>query len=386
MKLRLRFVLLGLVLFSLMSEFVFAQNGKPLNGDEQLRFDMAYLNGNREKILGNNEEAIKQFTVCYKLNPTNAALNYMMGGTYFEMKKYEEAANYAEAAVKFDASNAWYKELLVDCYISQNKNKEAAKLLIDIARQRKEVEYLLKASYVYVMIKDYKSALKVLTEAEKAVGPDEDIITRKEQIYLAQNNLQKATAEIQKLIQANPDNPKYRGMLADLYWANGRAEEAAAIYLSIVKEHPDNGFALFALSDYYKLKGEKDQWYSFLKRGMASQDVEVKTKINVLSGFIGGKEFTDQLSRTFELAEIFSKAHPDDATAYLVLGDVYQQQQKLDSARIQYRKALAINPSTFLGWQQLIYCSSQLNNSVLLFSLMRFEPRTSRFGSYGPTG
>jgi tetratricopeptide (TPR) repeat protein len=383
----LRFGKVYLVLWSLMGSFVFAQNGKPLKADEQMKFDMAYMNGNREKILGNNEEAIKQFSNCYKINPTNAALNYMMGSTYFELKKYDEATNYAEAAVKLDASNAWYKELLVDCYISQNKNKEAAKMLVDIAHQRKEVEYLIKASYVYVMIKDYKSALKVLTEAEKIVGIDEDIVTRKEQIYLAQNNLNKAIDEVQKLIRANPDNPKYRGMLADLYWANGRAEDAATIYLSIVKEYPTNGFALFALSDYYKLKGDKDEWYSYLKRGMASPDVDVKNKINVLSEFIGGKEFPDQLNRTFELAEIFSSTHPDDATAYLVLGDVYQQQQKLDSARLQYRKALVINPSTFAAWQQLIFCTSQLNNSTYLLAdceeAIQYFPNEPAFYAYG---
>ncbi len=387
MSLLLRFGKVYLVLWSLMGSLVFAQKSKPLSADDLLKFDMAYMNGNREKILGNNEEALKHFNNCYKLNPSNAALNYMMGGTYFELRKYDLATYHAEAAVKLDASNIWYKELLVDCYISQNKNKEAATLLEKIAHQRKEVEYLLKASYVYVMMKDYKSALRVLTEAEKIAGVDEDIITRKEQIYLAQNNLSKAIAEVQKLINANPTNPKYRGMLADLYWANGHAEEAAEIYRSILIDNPGNGFALFALSDYYKLKGDKEQWYSYLKRGMASQDVDVKNKINVLSGFIGGTEFPDQLNRTFELAEIFSTAHADNATAYLVLGDVYQQQRNYDSARVQYRKALAITPSIFIAWQQLIFCTSQLMNNTYLLAdceeAIEYFPNEPAFYAYG---
>lgn len=383
----LRAVLLVMVLINLTGSFVYAQKGKPLTADNQLKFDLAYMNGNREKILGNNEEALTYLNVCYRLEPTNAALNYLMGSVYFDLKKYNDATFFAEAAVKNDASNTWYKELLIDCYISQNKNKEAAKLLVDIAHQRKDVEYLLKASYVYVMIKDYKSALKVLNEAEKIVGPDEDIITRKEQIYLAQNDLKKAIQEVEKLIKAHPENPKYRGMLADLYWANGRSEEAGAIYHSILKEFPGNGFAMFALADYYKLKGDKDQWYSYLQQGMASKDVDPKSKINALSTFIGGTDFPDQLNRTFALAEIFSQTHPDDATAYLVLGDVYQQQQKLDSAHVQYRKALAINPSMFLGWQQLVFCSSQLmNNKVLLADCeeaIQYFPNEAAFYAYG---
>lgn len=365
---------------------MFAQKSAPIPDDQQLRFDIAFVNGNKEKILENYEEAIKYFLFCYKIDPNNAALNFVLGECYLEQKQAEQAEHYVSTAIKIDKQNTWYKELLVDIYIARKKNKEAAKLLVEIARLKQDADYLLKAAYVYTMMKDFKSALKCLNEVEKNVGINEEIVSRKEQIYLAQNQVDKAIAEIKKLIAAFPDEPKYKGMLADLYWANGNSEAAVAIYQEILRQNPQNGFALFAMADYAKSKNQLEEWYAYLKKGMASSDVDVKSKINVLSGFIAGNEFGNQIERTFELAKIFSDTHPTDITAFLVLGDVYAKQQKFDSARLEYRKALKIEPATYIAWQQSVFCSSQLlNNQYLLEDCegaIEYFPNESAFYVY----
>jgi tetratricopeptide (TPR) repeat protein len=149
--------------------------------------------------------------------------------------------------------------------------------------------------------------------------------------------------------------------------ANGKWDKAVTIYNDILKKDPSNGFALFALADYYHSKNNKEKWYSLLKEGMASKNVEAKSKINVLSAFMVGVDFENQSARTFELAIIFSEANRGEAAPYLVLGDLYAQQRKFDSARLEYRNALAIEPATYIAWQQLVFCSSQLlNNEFLL--------------------
>ncbi len=338
-----------------------------MSDDDRLKFDLAFVNGNREKILFNYDEALKQFRYCYGLQPENAAVNFIIGDVYFQKKMYEDAERYVADAVKLDKENIWYKELLVDVYIARKKNKEAAELMLAVAREKKEVQNMLQASYLFVMAKDYSKAIKVLEEVEKNVGINEDVVKQKEQIYLAQNKLSKAIQEVEKLIKAFPSETKYMGMLADLYVANGKAEKALEIYNEILRKEPENGFALFSLSDYYRAKNDKEKWYSLMKAGMASKDVDAKSKINVLSSFMGGQDFTDQSARTFELATIFAKANDTEAAPYLVLGDLYAQQRKYDSARFEYRRALTIEPSTYVAWQQLIYCSSQmLNNELLL--------------------
>jgi tetratricopeptide (TPR) repeat protein len=364
-----------------------AQKGsKPLSDNDQLKFDLAFVNGNKEKILFNYDDALKQFRYCYGLQPDNAAVNFIIGDVYFQKKMYEDAERYVAEATKLEKDNIWYKELLVDIYIARKKNKEAAELMLNVARTKKEVQNMLQSSYLFVMAKDYSKAIKVLNEVEKKAGMNEDVVKQKEQIYLAQNKLSKAIKEVEKLIKAFPGETKYMGMLADLYTANGKQEKAVIIYNDILKKEPNNGFALFSLSDYYHSKGDNEKWYSLLKAGMASKDVDAKSKINVLSAFIGGREFTDQQARTFELTAIFIEAHGTEAAPYLVMGDLYAQQHKYDSARLEYRKALAIEPSTYIAWQQLVYCTSQLYNNELLLTdceeAIEYFPNEPAFYTY----
>jgi tetratricopeptide (TPR) repeat protein len=376
-----------LLCFCVFAASVNAQKNRPLSEEQQLKFDIAFVNGNKEKILVNYDDAIKQFAFCYGLNPQNAALNFVLGDTYFQKKQYESAEKYTLVAIRLEPTNVWYKELLVDIYIGLKKNKEAANLLTIVGREKKEVDYLLKSAYLYTLIKDYGNAIKVLEEVEKNIGINEDIVIRKEQIYLAQNKLDKAIKEVKKLNGAYPANLKYKGMLADLYWANGKTTEAIVIYKSILLENPTNGFALFALADYHKSIKEYSTWFDYLKRGMASSDIDAKTKVSVLSMFMGGKEFEDQSDKMLSLARVFVQGNSNEPLPYMVLGDLYGQQRKFDSARIEYRKALAIEPGTYLAWQQTIYCSSQLiNNTFLLLDCedaLIYFPNEAAFYAYG---
>lgn len=371
----------------LLSIPAFAQKGKPLSEENQRKFDFAFVSGNKEKILNNHDKALEYFSDCYKIDPKNAALNFVMADVFFQQKKYATAEHFGTEAVVLDKTNSWYKELLVDIYIAQKKNKEAAKLLADIGRDKKDADYLFKAAYLYSITGEYSTALSILTEIEKYIGLNEEVVMRKEQIYLAQNKLPKAIKEVERLIESDPKNLKYQGMMADLLWANGKGEEAAVIYQNILKESPTNGFAAFALADYYKLKQDYTKWYDYLKLGMASTDVESKAKITVLSSFIGGTEFQDQSQRLTELAIIFAAANPGDPMPYLVLGDLFGQQQKYDSARIEYKKALAIEPATFIAWQQTVFCSTQLlNNDTLLHDCeeaISYFPAEPAFYVYG---
>ncbi len=378
-----------LIVFALclLSFGVAAQKGKPLSDLDRQKFEFAFVSGNKEKILNNYDKALEYFNDCYKLDPKNDAVNFVMAEVYYHQEKFAAAEQYCKEAVALDKTNSWYKELLVDIYISQKKNKDAAKLLADIGREKKDADYLLKSAYLYSVIQDYGTALKLLDEVEKYIGLNEDVVIRKEQIYLAQNKLPKAIKEVDRLIKAYPGNVKYQGMMADLLWANGKGEEAAAIYKKILNENPGNGLAAFALADYHKLKQDNTKWYEYLKLGMASSDVDSKTKVSVLSSFVTGTEFDNQQERFGELAKIFAAANPGDPMPFLVLGDVYVQQQKYDSARAEYKKAIALEPSTYIAWFQLVFSSANLlNNDTLLHDCeeaISYFPAEPAFYAYG---
>src|SRR5690606_16128683 len=55
-----------------------------------------------------------------------------------------------------------------------------------------------------------------------------------------------------------------------------------------------------------------------------------------------------------ELASITAQAHPAEAKAFSVYGDVLFQENKLKEAEEAYRTALGLNKQVYLIWEQLL--------------------------------
>ena len=106
-----------------------------------------------------------------------------------------------------------------------------------------------------------------------------DVIIKKEQVYLQANKVNKAILEVERLIKYYPTDLKYKGMLADLYLSKKDDQKANEIYNEILRQDPENGYANIALSEYYRSKKENDLAYSYLKKAIASPDLEIKYKI-----------------------------------------------------------------------------------------------------------
>jgi len=345
---------------------VFAQKSKPLSEYQQLEFDRNYINANKEKILNNFDESIKLFKACLTLQPDNAAVNYMLSRIYFEKQLFEDAELYAKRAVSFDENNSWYKKQLAEVYRQQKKYKEAAPVFEKAAEMDKDAGMEIEAAYMYVLAKEYKKAIKALDKIEKVTGLNEEVIKQKEQIYLAQNKLKKAIREIEKLIKAYPQDQRYVGMLADLYMANNKTQKGVELYNDVLKKDPANGSAHFALADYYHSAGDKENYYSHLKAGVASPSIDVKSKLQMLVSFIASRDFENQHDRCFDLANIFIQANPSEPSAFMLLADLYYQDKDFESARNYYLKATSIEPSMIMAWQQIIFCSSELRNNIYL--------------------
>jgi tetratricopeptide (TPR) repeat protein len=116
-------------------------------------------------------------------------------------------------------------------------------------------ELYFEASLMYASAAKYSKALELMDELEKITGINEEISLQKERLYLAQNKLKKAVAEMQRLSDAYPQEMRYVGMLAEIYAANGQQDKAFELYQKILQNEPNNGFAHFAIADYWREKG-----------------------------------------------------------------------------------------------------------------------------------
>jgi len=86
-------------------------------------------------------------------------------------------------------------------------------------------------------------------------------------------------AELQKLIDSNPKEPRYYGLMADFYLNEKDDVNALKYYNKILEIDPDNGFVLFSLTSYYRQKEDKAKAWEYVRKGFLNKSVEVDTKI-----------------------------------------------------------------------------------------------------------
>lgn len=358
------------LLLLLATQCVYAQPAKLLPEEQQIAFDTHFINGNRYLMLKMPDEAVKEFKEALRINPNEATTNYLLAQVYLQKGLLTDAETYALKSTLIDKENTWYKKNLAEIYRQQKQYKKGAEVYAYLyQKEPKNLNYLYDATYLYVMGNQLSSALKLLQQGEKIVGINEDIIKQKQSIFLAQGKPQKAITEMQKLTTAFPKNTRYMGLLADLYLNAGKEKEADELYNQILAIEPDNGYALLALADGLRNQKRFNEWFDYTLKAIKSQSVDTKTKLKVVVECITGKEFgAKQNEKSMELAQALAVAEFDESAVWVLLGDMYAQQNNLKIAHEQYQKALKIDPSNFQIWQQLVYSATELGDQQIVLN------------------
>jgi len=337
---------------------------KHVQTNADLSFKNDYFEGIREKTLGNLEAAAKNFSRCVQANPKNSAANYELAQVYNQLNRVNEAVLFAKNAFELEPANKWYAQQYAQCLQRKQEYNEASKVIERTAKlNNNNPDILLSWANSLLMAGKYRDALKIYNQIEKETGINEDIIEQKQRIYLKLGNVDKAAEELKKLVELNPHEPVYLGMLADLYNVNGQPKKAFEYFEKILAIDPENGFVHISLSDYYQSKGETDKANAELKKAFANKQVDIDTKMRILiSYFDASEKDINQKSFANELLDLLVQAHPNEAKSYSILGDFLYRDKKIKEARDAFKKALELDNSRFVIWNQILLLDADLSD------------------------
>ena len=335
-----------------------------LTGKEKQNFDYLFFEANKEKILGNYELAETYFIQALKMDQNNAAALYEVANIYVLQKEKVKALVFSKKAASIDPDNIWYQLLYADC-LKQNKlPAEVVGVYERIVKKNPDnIDYYYDLANAYLTINKPGDALKLFDKMESKFGITEEISMSKLNIYKNTNNFDKALEDVQKLIKSYPKEAKYYGMLGELYQSKGMNDKALQAYTDLIKLDPSNAFVHLSLADYYRSQKQNDKAYSEIKFAFKSKELDIDTKIKILLSYY---EITDKYPElkpeADTLCKILVDVHPDEAKAFAMYGDFLIRDKKLEEARIQYRKAVAIDKEKYALWEQLMYIDSELND------------------------
>ena len=231
---------------------------------------------------GHIEAAKATLREAMKLDPGDGESQLVLVDVLRQVGQIDDAVQILRTAAKKEPNNPLFELTLADLLTKTDRNDEAIKMLEDMLKRHADNDQVV--SYV-------RQSLSV--------------------IYVNRGDYGKGEAQLELLLQRNPDDPGPNNDLGYLYAEQGKnLEKAESMIRKALQEDPDSFAYLDSLG-----------WVLF-KRG------KVKEALEPL------KKAAEQMK-----SETERRGASPDATILEHLGDVYFQLQQLDQASDAWRQA-----------------------------------------------
>jgi tetratricopeptide (TPR) repeat protein len=339
-----------------------------LEGKQRVDFERVFFDANKEKMLGNYDLAETLFSQALKIDPNSAAAMYELANIYAFQNNKNQALYYSKKAAAADPKNIWYQLLYAQCLKENKQPEDVVKVLEKLVKDNPErIDMYYELASAYLFINKPNDAAKVYNRIEERIGVTEEASMQKLKIYKGTNNFEKAVEEAQKLIKAYPKDPKYYGMLGEIYQEKGQNEKALEAYNELLKIDPDNAYVHLSLADYYRSLKQNDKAFEEIKIAFRSKELDIDTKVKILLSYYSITEtYVELKPDADELCKILVDTHPTEAKAFSIYGDFLYRDKKLEEARTQYRKAIELDKEKYALWNQLLIIESELNDLISL--------------------
>lgn len=349
-----------------MSIETYAQKKHELSNEEEVIFTTKYITADKERVLGNNQEAFKLYATCLEMDPQNDAVHYELARLFKQQNNLPKAEYLFDRAVKLDPNNKWYYQELALVQADQQKFKEAAKTYAALRKKYPDnPDFILNHANFLLLANDVKTAMKTYDEYEKIAGKNVEVSLRKYRYYVGVEKYDEAANEMKSLIEAFPEDPQLYGYLADLYQAQGKTAEALQVYEAALKADPNNAYIQLSLAEYYGRTQQNDTAFAYLEKAYSNVGLDIDTKIGVLLRMYPQAEHDYNVrNQALKLCNKLVLAHPQEAKSFSVKGDFLYLDHQLDSARASYYRAIDIDPSRFAIWNQVLLIDSELNDDL----------------------
>lgn len=323
-----------------------------------IKVEEMFIDASREKMLGNYKEAVSLLKEILKKERDNPVALFELARIYEAMSEPDKSLKYAQEAAEADNSNEWILKFLADLQQKKGDYEGAAETYERVVELQPNVEdNYLRHAYFLVRAEEIKAALKVYDDLEERLGITEEVIRRKHALYLGQREDKKAAAELMRLIEAYPQNPNYRHLLAGFYEQIGEEEKALEVYRQILEIDPDNGKAKMALAGQSGQESDEIRYLAALQAPFEDPETPIDVKIQKLRPFLEKVAATNDRALSdaaLKLTQTLEMVHPADPKGFAASADLYYHSGRKQQALEKYLATLELEKSNFMVWEQVM--------------------------------
>ena len=332
-------------------------------------FDYVYIEALKQKILGNNGDALKYLEQCIKVNPRSDAAYYEIAQIAFQEGDLSNAKLFALQSVNLNERNVWYLTLLASVYYQQKVLDSAIIYYEKAVRYFPEKENLkLTLGNIYSEKRDYVKANEIYKYFEDKYGTNENTT-----LYLIKNlmnsgDLKGAETKTKALLKESPDEILYNGLLAEIYGAEGEKDKALEVYKMLLEKDAGNPQTLLSLSDFLITEKEYDDLFNLVNTIIINSKITREDKISLFSRLLDNKELVKTKGKELEMVLLIMETNYEkDDIICLLRPELYQKQNDQQKAIDRLEELIKINPDNYYAWEKLLLLYSEKGDFENLF-------------------
>jgi len=321
--------------------------------EAEIEYQTIFLEAQHAKFVGNTEEQIKLLNKLIKRNKASHAAYNELAKTYSLQGNQELAQKNAEKAHKLDPNNEWYLLALAEIYEKSEQRALAVSTYEKLQLINPDNPTIYhKLAQLQLHEKNPEGAVANLKKLQSRQGVDEESSRRIFDIYKSIGKKKEAIAALNTLIDAYPDNTRYLGNLASYYLELKDQKSANKVFEKILAIDPTDSKAALAVAKAKAGAGKSSGLQSLIPI-LANSALTLDDKIQELMPYVS--QMKQKGATTDELDMISEKLvmdFPKEAKVHSLRGDILFYQSKFKAAGTSYKKALELDDSKYVLWQQ----------------------------------
>jgi tetratricopeptide (TPR) repeat protein len=335
-----------------------AQEAKNVSSDANSR-EEAFIDAQKDIYIGRADKALEKLEELYKADRTDAAVAFELAKLYAAKKDLLQFEKYAKVTETYAPKNQTMLEYATNFYLENGKFAQAEaglNKLIQLNPTNKN--NFFKTVNLYIKQGKTNDALTLLDSHEAKFGKSLETSKQKYELYLMNRQYDKMITEKAFITRKNPSDKNILKQTASHYISINENDMAIAEYKKVLAIDPEDVEANLAILGKGTPKDKPNAYLMSLVPLITNTSMDIDPKIKELSAYIknlanGGNQ---EVKTTLEdLVHKLVQAHPNEAKAYAISGDVLMLNGKTDEAILKYEKTLTLNNKVYAVWEQLMY-------------------------------
>lgn len=341
-----------------------------LSAEEKLTFEYTFTEAVKQKLLGNFDNALSLLYQSLEIHPRSGAVMHEISSINELSNNYEVATKYAEKAFAIQPENKWFGLHLAQLYIvdkQYNKSIEVYEKMKYYFPKNMEVAYNL--ALLYEETQQWEKAIDAYSQFETIVGTNEQSSMAKSRLYNRLGKKRKALKEVENLIEFQPNEVKYYGILAEMYAADGDFKKARQMYDRLFAVDSTSQMGRLSLLEFYKTANQFEAFFKEFHQVLSDTTVLFENKVTVFVSLLSNPHIMNKHYKQIEQCLLFAKEKfPQKADIYTLHADYLVKMKDFSGAVSELQKVVDMGAAKWLVWEQLISLQSFIGKNEDMYS------------------